>query len=315
MISTQLLILQVVIPLIAAPLCIFIRRPALVWYFVLLVSWITFYIACQLLSLVLTNTAISYDLGGWAAPWGIEYRLDILNAFVLLLVTSIGAVVILFARESVAKEIAEDRIYLFYAAYLLNLSGILGVAVTGDVFNLFVFIEISSLSSYAMISLGQHRRALLAAFRYLILGTVGDHQNRAEIPDLALPGRSLAGRVRRGLGFVARDDIAPDVSIRDQLAAIAGFGRADHLLTDAPLLAGRGDDPAGLLSGGERRMLAWLRCLAHDPGAVVLDNAGRGLDADALAWADAQVDRWRDAGVALVVRAGRPEERRWALPR
>ena len=173
MISTHLLILQVVIPLIAAPLCIIARRPSLVWYLVLLVSWSTFYIACQLLSLVLTHSVISYDLGGWAAPWGIEYRLDILNAFVLLLVTSISAVVILFARDSVKKEIAEDRIYLFYTAYLLNLAGLIGVIITGDVFNLFVFIEISSLSSYALISLGQHKRALLAAFRYLILGTIG----------------------------------------------------------------------------------------------------------------------------------------------
>jgi len=57
--------------------------------------------------------------------------------------------------------------------YLLNLAGLLGVAITGDVFNLFVFLEISSLSSYVMISLGRDRRALVAAYRYLIMGTLG----------------------------------------------------------------------------------------------------------------------------------------------
>jgi multicomponent Na+:H+ antiporter subunit D len=57
--------------------------------------------------------------------------------------------------------------------YLLNLAGLLGIAITGDVFNLFVFLEISSLSSYVMISLSRDRRALVAAYRYLIMGTIG----------------------------------------------------------------------------------------------------------------------------------------------
>src|SRR5690606_20759059 len=74
---------------------------------------------------------------------------------------------------SIMKEVAEDRVYLFYTAYLLNLTGLYGVVVTGDVFNLFVFIEISALSSYAMISLGKERQALMAAYCYLILGTIG----------------------------------------------------------------------------------------------------------------------------------------------
>lgn len=173
MTTSHLLVLQVVIPLISAPVCILIRKQQLVWPVVLAVSWICFYISCQLLQIVIDHQQIQYFLGGWAAPWGIEYRLDILNAFVLLIVSGIGALVITFARQSVIREIAEDRIYLFYTAYLLNLAGLCGVVVTGDVFNLFVFIEISSLSSYALISLGKNRAALLAAYRYLIQGTIG----------------------------------------------------------------------------------------------------------------------------------------------
>ena len=157
MITSHLLILQVVIPLIAAPLCILIRKQAMVWYVVLAVSWGTLFSAFQLLMQVLGQGEVIYFLGGWVAPWGIEYRLDILNAFVLMIVASIGAIVITFARCSIIKEIAEDRVYLFYTAYLLNLTGLYGVVVTGDVFNMFVFIEISSLSSYAMISLGREQ--------------------------------------------------------------------------------------------------------------------------------------------------------------
>ena len=173
MISQHLPVLQVVIPLLFAPLCMLLRRHNLAWCVVLLVSWCSFIIAIRLLQQVLADGEIVYAMGGWAAPWGIEYRLDILNAFVLLIITGIASVVMSFARESVLKEIPEDRIYLFYTAFLLNLTGLCGVVITGDAFNIFVFIEIASLSSYAMISVGQQRQSLLAAYRYLILGTVG----------------------------------------------------------------------------------------------------------------------------------------------
>ncbi len=78
-----------------------------------------------------------------------------------------------FARRSVGFEIAEDRQAWFYCMYLLCLAGLLGIAVTGDAFNAFVFLEISSLATYVLIALGRDRRALLAAFQYLIMGTIG----------------------------------------------------------------------------------------------------------------------------------------------
>jgi multicomponent Na+:H+ antiporter subunit D len=116
---------------------------------------------------------ISYDLGGWAAPVGIEYRIDEANAFVALIVAAIGAIVAPFARKSVEAELTEDRAALFYAAFILCMTGLLGIAVTGDVFNVFVFLEISSLSAYALIALGHDRRALTASYQYLIMGSVG----------------------------------------------------------------------------------------------------------------------------------------------
>ena len=126
-----------------------------------------------LLSQVLTSGPISYALGDWPAPWGIEYRVNALNGFLLLIVSSISAIVLLFARESVTKEIPGHQISLFYAAFLLCLTGLLGIVITGDAFNLFVFLEISSLSSYILISLGKDRRALTAAYQYLIMGSIG----------------------------------------------------------------------------------------------------------------------------------------------
>ena len=173
MISAHLPALQVILPLLSAPICLVFRRSYPAWMLSLLVSLISFSIAAILLQRVLGGDPITYLLGDWAAPWGIEYRVDVLSAFVLFLVSGIGSVIMIFAPHSIASEVPEERIYLFYTMYLLTLSGLLGMTITGDVFNLFVFLEISSLSTYVMISLGNSARAMTAAFRYLILGTVG----------------------------------------------------------------------------------------------------------------------------------------------
>ncbi len=173
MIAHHLPILQIIMPLIAAPLCVLIRDRLLVVGWAIAVCWVTFLTSVALLGRVLRDGVVVYELGGWSAPWGIEYRIDALSAFVLLFVSGIGAIVITFAPLSVRKEIRRSRHYLFYAMYLLCLTGLLGIAITGDLFNLFVFLEISSLSSYALISLGSSRRALMAAFQYLVMGTIG----------------------------------------------------------------------------------------------------------------------------------------------
>ena len=173
MIAAQYPALQVVLALLAAPVCLILRRPNAAWAVATVITWISLAIALLLLGRVWETGVIHYPLGDWAAPWGIEYRIDTINAFMLVIITLIGSVVMPFARASVEAEIEDARIYLFYCMYLLNLAGLLGIAITGDVFNLFVFLEISSLSSYVMISLGRDQRALTAAYRYLVMGTIG----------------------------------------------------------------------------------------------------------------------------------------------
>ncbi len=173
MIAAHLPALQVVVPLLAGPLCVVLGRGGWAWLVALAVTLASFVIAALLLAQVIGSGPISYALGGWQAPWGIEYRVDVVNGFVLLLVSLIAAIVLPYARASVASEIAPEQHHLFYTAFLLNLTGLLGITITGDAFNVFVFLEISSLSSYVLISLGQHRKALTAAFQYLIMGTIG----------------------------------------------------------------------------------------------------------------------------------------------
>ena len=173
MIDNHLPVLQVVIPLVAAPLCVLLRHARLSWTLAMVASWAAFAVSVLLLEQVTQHGVVSYAMGGWAAPWGIEYRIDTLSVFMLLFLTGVNAVVITYAGTSLAADLEEDRAYLFYSVYLLFFTGLLGVVVTGDAFNLFVFVEISSLASYALISLGRDRRALVAAFQYLILGTIG----------------------------------------------------------------------------------------------------------------------------------------------
>ena len=171
--SRHLPVLLVVVPLMAAPIAALVVRARAAWLVALAASWWAFGVSVALLRRVLAEGVISYELGGWAPPVGIEYRVDEANAFVILIVAAIGAIVVPFARQSVEAEVSEDRGALFYSAFILCLTGLLGIAVTGDVFNVFVFLEISSLSAYALIALGPDRRALTASYQYLIMGSVG----------------------------------------------------------------------------------------------------------------------------------------------
>jgi multicomponent Na+:H+ antiporter subunit D len=173
MIESHLSLLLVVLPLTAAPIIAVLPNGRLPWAVSTIVSWSVFYMAAWQLINVSTGHTISYELGGWAPPWGIEYRIDAANALVALVVSGIAALTLPYALKSVIKEIPEKQHALFYTAFMLCLTGLLGIAQTGDIFNLFVFLEISSLSSYALISLGRQRQALTAAYQYLIMGTIG----------------------------------------------------------------------------------------------------------------------------------------------
>ena len=165
--------LQVVLPLFGALIAALVRRPLAAWLVTLVVSVACLVVAVLLFQRVLSDGVISYRLGGWDPSLGIEYRVDIVNALILVLVTAVAAVVAPFARLSVGSEIPEDKVAWFYTMYLVAMAGLLGIAITGDAFNAFVFLEVSSLSSYALIAMGRDRRALVAAYQYLIVGTIG----------------------------------------------------------------------------------------------------------------------------------------------
>ncbi|RLI85357.1 MAG: monovalent cation/H+ antiporter subunit D family protein, partial [Candidatus Altiarchaeales archaeon] len=132
---------------------------------------ITLLFSISVLLLNLAINVIHYHIGGWEPPWGIEYVVDPLSAFMILLITFITLLVILYSKKSVSKELP-NSIVEFYTVFMLLITGLLGIVITGDIFNMYVFLEIASLSAYALIAVGGKRDALLASFNYLIIGSI-----------------------------------------------------------------------------------------------------------------------------------------------
>jgi len=172
-VANDLPALQIAVPLLSAAICLVIRRARPAWVLAMVVAWGSFAGACVILSRVIHHGTISYAEGGWRAPWGIELRIDLLNALVLLVVTGICAIVLTASPRSLDQEIWREHHSKFYALYLLCMTGLAGMTITGDAFNIFVFLEISSLSSYALIAQGTTRRALTSSIQYLVMGTIG----------------------------------------------------------------------------------------------------------------------------------------------
>ena len=171
--SQHLPALQVIVPLLSAPLVLLLRPRGLAWAASTAASLFAFAIAIVLALGVLDDRSFSYRMGGWPAPYGIELGVDAFSALVLLVVTGASTLALIAGRGGLDSEIGTERQPLFYAAWLLALAGLVGIPVSADAFNIFVFMEISALASYVLIAGGADRRALPAVFKYLIMGTIG----------------------------------------------------------------------------------------------------------------------------------------------
>ncbi len=170
--ASHLPVLQVIVPMLLAPFCIVIGKRTVARGFMLTAAIVMFGISATLMAGVLDGHHYIYELGGWAAPWGIEYIVDHVTAFVLLTINLVHLLAAVFCLSGNHCNAATTR-PAFFAAWLLCIAGLNGMVVTNDAFNLFVFLEISSLATYVLISCGRDHRALLAAYRYLIMGAVG----------------------------------------------------------------------------------------------------------------------------------------------
>lgn len=121
---------------------------------------------------VMKGGTISYHLGGWQPPWGIEYRVDALNGLVLACIGVVSWFLGLCLNHVVKEEFAPERRSQLYTLLSLQICGLCGIVVTGDLFNLYVLLEIASFSAYAIVAMGK-KGAEFSAFRYLVFGTIG----------------------------------------------------------------------------------------------------------------------------------------------
>ena len=129
--------------------------------------------AAMLIWRVASEGPFSYVPGGWQAPWGIELRFDEFGALIGV-ICLLGWLAVLYSvhyTESL-RGLPKQRIPYYYALMLLNFGGMIGFTVTGDLFNLYVFMEILSLSSYALVAVSGERIAEMAGFKYLVMGAV-----------------------------------------------------------------------------------------------------------------------------------------------
>ena len=129
-----------------------------------------FVCSVKLLAEVIHDGAIRYTFGGYKAPYGIEFYIDSIGAIIVLIILLLGFITVLYSMNF---EVTNERKVIggAYALIGLLIVGMCGMTLTGDVFNLYVFLEITSLSGYCLIALGGSR-GIVASFRYLLVGTV-----------------------------------------------------------------------------------------------------------------------------------------------
>ena len=159
----------VLLPLLTAvlPIAADLRWKNVGWSFAAAILSSTFALAVALAWVVHHNGAIRYELAGIPVPFGIELFADEFSMVVVILTLLICLGVLVYTR------IGGPRGNAFYGGFLLLTGGMLGVVLTGDIFNLYVFLEIMAISSYALVASSKYRWSTYAAFKYLLVGTVG----------------------------------------------------------------------------------------------------------------------------------------------
>ncbi|MDA9806721.1 monovalent cation/H+ antiporter subunit D family protein [Alphaproteobacteria bacterium] len=168
-------ILVVLTPLMMSLIVVLISNNFLSWLLTLFTTLITFIFSLLLYQEVYLHTAISYALGNWVPPLGIEYLIDKVSIIPIIIIALISFLATFFASKIMPAEINNSSISKVYSLWLLAIAGLIGLVTTGDAFNLFVFLEISSLASVALVAMGgqKDKQALVAAYNYLILGAIG----------------------------------------------------------------------------------------------------------------------------------------------
>ena len=172
-IANNLPVFIVLCPLFAALLCPIISYFTRVGgrIIVILASALSFVMSIFQLIHIVQTRSVSYWFGGYRPPYGIEFAIDSLSGTLLVFVSGIGLLSTIYSL-AFFKGKSRFRSFGYYSILSLLICGLLGMTSTADVFNLYVFLEITSISGYALIAMGGDR-GVLSSFRYLLIGTIG----------------------------------------------------------------------------------------------------------------------------------------------
>ncbi|ACB84104.1 complex I subunit 5 family protein [Natranaerobius thermophilus] len=130
-------------------------------------------IAIYLVIEVSSNGPFTYVVGEWAPPWGIEFNVDYLGVYMTLIITGIGFLALLYASRDLHHELQENALSLYYPLYMLLMASMIGMVLTNDIFNLFVLLEITLLTSVAIICVKENKDTIEASLKYLMLNALG----------------------------------------------------------------------------------------------------------------------------------------------
>ncbi|MBQ3291413.1 MAG: monovalent cation/H+ antiporter subunit D family protein [Mogibacterium sp.] len=164
-------VLIILLPLCSALLCLLLTglHKRLGRALVVLATAGSLVLSVIQLRTVITEGTIHYAVGGYEPPFGIELVIDSLNALIIVMISIIGFLTVLFA-----ENFGDDRPVVKGSAnaiLALLITGLLGMTSTGDMFNLYVFLEITSLSAYCLIAMGGSK-GVVSAYRYMLVGTI-----------------------------------------------------------------------------------------------------------------------------------------------
>ncbi|WP_408958011.1 proton-conducting transporter membrane subunit [Natrinema sp. 74] len=284
-----LLPLLIVVPLLAAtlPIALGLRYDRTGWGVAALATTGLFAAAVALASVVFADGEVTHELGGYEPAFGIQLVADEFSVLIVLLVTAVAAGVLAYTRRG------GPRGNTFYTAYLLLVGGLLGISLTGDVFNLFVFLEITSIATYALVASGDGPESAVAALKYLILGTVAASMYLIGVAFLLMatgtlnmvalatqiPAAERPLLIRAGFGFItvgfatkvaqwplhtwqpsayqqAPDGATPLIAALVSTASAYAFGRLIVTVFGVDYLAGMGNAAAIVLTIGCVSVLA-----------------------------------------------------------
>ncbi len=135
-----------------------------------IISFVLFVLALYGIAITQAVPMVVYKFGNWAPPIGIVFGFDAFSAFMVLVISIVVFTGAIFAINYLKHYTGQWK---FWTLYMLITAGLMGISITGDLFNMFVWIEISAIASYALVSFGIEHEELEAAFKYMVMGEIG----------------------------------------------------------------------------------------------------------------------------------------------